>query len=149
MMTLDDELMASEGPLLAQLFAADVAIRAEAADSADRSGWEDECLELLDRAWPRSPTGGDDAPLPAQIGRYPIVRELGRGGFGVVYLARDPELGGREVALKTPRPGMADSPDVRRRFTREALAVAGLEHPNILPVHDARTVGPVAYIIST
>ncbi len=149
MMTLDDEPGETEADHFDQLIAADAALIAEAADSADRSGWEGECLELLDRAWPRSTTGGHDAPLPAQIGRYLIVRELGRGGFGVVYLARDPELGGREVALKTPRPGMADSPDVRRRFTREALAVAGLEHPNILPVHDARTVGPVAYIIST
>ena len=145
----DDESSAVDPKLLDYLVVAAAAIDAERAVGALADpGWEDGCLELLDRTWPSAGTDPEVAPPPATIGRYQIIRELGRGGFGVVYLAYDPKMV-REVALKVPLPGMADSSDVRRRFTREALAVAGLDHPNIVPIHDARTVGPVAYIIST
>ena len=138
---------------VARLIAADAALVAErdaagGDDPAAGLGWEAACLAVLDRAGPAPPPGREDAPPPESIDRYRVVRELGRGGFGVVYLAHDPEMG-REVALKVPLPWLAHSPEVRRRFTREALAVAGLDHPNIVPVHDARTVGPVAFIVST
>ena len=72
---------------------------------------------------------------------------LGQGGFGIVYLARDPMLG-REVALKVPRPEVLITPDVRRRFLREARAAAGLDHPNIVGVHEVGEAGPVCYIAS-
>ena len=65
-----------------------------------------------------------------------------------MYLARDPALG-RMVALKVPRPEVLITPEVRRRFLREARAAGGLDHPNIVAVHAVEDVGPVCYIAST
>jgi hypothetical protein len=62
-----------------------------------------------------------------------------------VFLAYDPSLH-REVALKVPRPEALLTPDLRRRFLREARAAAGLDHPNVVPVYEAGEVGPVAYL---
>jgi len=81
------------------------------------------------------------------LGRFKIGRELGRGGFGVVYVAHDPRLG-RDVALKVPRVNVLAAPDMRERFHREARAAAGLDHPNIVPVHEAGEVGTICYIVS-
>ena len=67
-------------------------------------------------------------------GRYRIVREIGRGGMGAVYLAEDPKLE-REVAVKVIHPE-AISADNRKRFEREARVVAKMDHPGIVPVHD-------------
>src|SRR5262249_51200406 len=83
----------------------------------------------------------------AGLGRFRLLRELGRGGFGVVYLASDPLLG-REVALKVPRPEVGLTPELRERFAREARAAAGLEHPNIVPVYEAGEAGPVCFLVS-
>jgi eukaryotic-like serine/threonine-protein kinase len=88
----------------------------------------------------------EDTP-PLRLGRFEIVGTLGQGGFGIVYLAVDPTLG-REVALKVPRPEVLITPDVRRRFLREARAAAGLDHPNIIGVHEVGEAGPVCYIAS-
>ncbi len=66
--------------------------------------------------------------------RFEIIGELGRGGMGVVYLARDPVLG-REVAVKMV--SLGDSPGIHEeRFRREARVVAGLDHPAIVPIFD-------------
>ena len=70
-------------------------------------------------------------PLPSRISHYEIVRVLGRGGMGTVYLAMDPGLR-RHVALKVLR---ADSDDQRERFRREARIVARLQHPNIVAIY--------------
>jgi serine/threonine protein kinase len=71
--------------------------------------------------------------------RYTIVREIGRGGMGTVYLAVDESLG-REVALKVPntvRQAQAGpSTDLERRLEVEARTLARLEHPGIVPIHD-------------
>ena len=80
-----------------------------------------------------------------RFGRFELIRELGRGGQGLVFLARDPELR-REVALKIPRYEWLDSPGQRRRFLREARAGAALDHPGIVPVFDVGEVGAVCYI---
>ncbi|MBC8647117.1 MAG: serine/threonine protein kinase [Thermoanaerobaculia bacterium] len=68
--------------------------------------------------------------------RYTLVRELARGGMGTVYLATDERLG-REVAIKVLS---APDPDAARRMEQEARIVAGLEHPGIVPIHDAGTL---------
>ena len=88
----------------------------------------------------------DDTP-PLRLGRFEIGKTLGQGGFGIVYLARDPTLG-REVALKVPRPEVLITLDGRRRFLREARAAAGLDHPNIVTVLEVGEAGPVCYIAS-
>jgi serine/threonine-protein kinase len=67
-------------------------------------------------------------------GRYEIERELGRGGMGAVYLARDVKLG-RSVALKVLPPEYATSSTLRDRFLRETRMAASFSHPNIVPVY--------------
>jgi serine/threonine-protein kinase len=69
----------------------------------------------------------------ALAGEYSLQRELGRGGMGIVYLARDVHLD-RDVAIKVlpPELGTAES---RERFLREARTAAGLSHPHIVPIH--------------
>jgi eukaryotic-like serine/threonine-protein kinase len=76
-------------------------------------------------------------PLTAgqKLGPYEIVAPLGAGGMGEVYRARDTRLG-RDVAIKVLPPGMADDPERRARFEREARAVAALNHPHICVIHD-------------
>lgn len=69
------------------------------------------------------------------IGKYQIQRVLGRGGMGTVYEALDPVIQ-RTVAVKTMAPGLADTPDLRTRFLREAQAAGGLKHRNIVTVYD-------------
>ena len=72
--------------------------------------------------------------LSRQLGdRYLIERELGRGGMGAVYLARDRRLD-RPVALKVLPEEYASQPDLRERFLRETRLAAGFSHPNIVPV---------------
>ncbi|HKB02639.1 MAG TPA: protein kinase [Gemmataceae bacterium] len=97
---------------------------------------------------PTQPTDPTKATLPRTLGRFHIRRELGRGGFGVVFLAFDPPLG-REVALKVPRAEALVTPELSGRFRHEALAAARLDHPNIVPVYEAGEAGPVSYIAST
>ena len=81
------------------------------------------------------------APLPAGGGcvlfnKYLLLRELGAGGMGKVYLVRHLKLE-TERALKTIAPGISSNPEWRRRFSREAKAMARLSHPHIVAVHDA------------
>jgi serine/threonine-protein kinase len=68
-------------------------------------------------------------------GRYRPIEQLGRGGMGVVWRARDERLG-RVVALKVLHPWVADDPELRDRFEREASALARLEHPNLVRLYD-------------
>jgi hypothetical protein len=77
------------------------------------------------------------APLPSAIGRFRIIKRLGAGGMGTVYLAHDPQLD-REVALKVPRldPSSEEGELARQRFLREARAAAAVRHPHVCPIHD-------------
>ena len=70
-----------------------------------------------------------------RLGPYEIVAPLGAGGMGEVYTARDTRLD-RTVAVKVLPPDVADDPERRARFEREARAVAALQHPNICTIHD-------------
>jgi eukaryotic-like serine/threonine-protein kinase len=70
----------------------------------------------------------------ALAGEYSLQRELGRGGMGIVYLARDVQLD-RDVAIKVLPSHLARSAASRERFLREARTAAGLSHPHIVPIH--------------
>ena len=80
----------------------------------------------------------------ALAGIYSLEREIGRGGMGVVYLAREVELG-RLVALKVLPPEVAAEPGTRERFLREARTAAGLSHPSIVPIYRVGEAGDVVY----
>jgi len=78
-----------------------------------------------------------DPRIGSRIAGFNIVSLIGRGGMGVVYLAEHARLG-RRVALKVLPPEMASSQELRRRFVdREPRLAASVEHPNVLPIHDA------------
>ena len=84
----------------------------------------------------------------ALAGRYSIDRELGRGGMGVVYLAREVHLD-RLVAIKLLPPDKAAEPTLRDRFLREARLAAKLSHPNIIPIHAVEDrAGFVYYVMA-
>ena len=80
------------------------------------------------------------------VGHYHIVKSLGGGGMGAVYVANDTRLN-RKVALKTLPARMANDPEWVRRFEREAQAVAALNHPNIVTIHSVEEAGDVHFII--
>ncbi len=80
-----------------------------------------------------------------KLGKYLILRELGRGAGGVVYRARDPIIN-RLVALKTITTGLAEYPDLLQRFYQEAQSAGGLQHPNIVTIYDLGDADGIPYI---
>lgn len=86
--------------------------------------------------------------IPGQFGRYRIIRPLGQGGMGAVYLAYDEQLR-RQVALKVPHLSTRDGPDAHKRFLREARVAATLNHPNICPIHDVGEIDGIPYFTMT
>jgi len=85
--------------------------------------------------------------IPAKLGRYRILGELGRGAMGTVYRAHDPLIE-REVAIKTLHPSLPDDVvvEVRERFLREAKSAGRLNHPNIVTIFDVGEEDGVAYM---
>ena len=79
------------------------------------------------------------------LGRFQLLRLLGCGGCGMVYLAEDPHLG-RQVALKVPRPDVLAQPTMRQRFLNEARAAASLDHPNIATVYEVGEFEGIGYV---
>ena len=100
---------------------------------------------------PPSSRGGvvDSAPGdPPAIGRYRVIRRLGQGGFGRVYLARDDDLD-RPVAIKVPNPERVAGPGDVEAYLAEARALAKLDHPHIVPVYDVgRTDDGLCFVVS-
>ena len=84
---------------------------------------------------------------PQRMGRFELKAELGRGAYGKVYRAYDPQFD-RAVALKASTAGDG-SLDARRRFFREARAARQLHHPNIVPVYEADEFAGTLYIVSS
>ncbi|MCH8824151.1 MAG: serine/threonine-protein kinase [Planctomycetes bacterium] len=82
----------------------------------------------------------------SQIGPYTITREIGRGGMGVVYLARDTKLD-RDVAIKCLPDDLSDDADRLARFEREAKLLASLNHPNVATIHGLEEVDGKRYLI--
>ena len=90
----------------------------------------------------------DNGGLPATIGRYRVIRLLGEGGFGRVYLAQDDELD-RPVAIKVPNPERVAGPEDVAAYLAEAQVLAQLDHPHIVPVYDVgRTDDGLCYVVS-
>ncbi len=79
-------------------------------------------------------------------GRFALERELGRGGMGIVVLARDLSLD-RPVAIKLLPESLARQPHLRERFLREARTAAGLSHPNVVPIHAVEAHGDVVFFV--
>jgi hypothetical protein len=112
----------------------------------------DQADPVLDQpAWVGFPSLLDDLPsLPADlpqvlVGRFRIEREIGRGGMGIVLLARDLKHD-REVAVKMMRPA-AMSPVGTARFLAEIRLTAGLRHPHIVPLYDSGEVDDVVFFV--
>jgi tRNA A-37 threonylcarbamoyl transferase component Bud32/tetratricopeptide (TPR) repeat protein len=87
---------------------------------------------MTDEAGPKAPIIKE---LSGRIGKYDIVKPLGKGAMGMVYLAHDTVLE-RDVALKVMVAQIADDPELKTRFEREARAVAKMTHPNVVTVFD-------------
>lgn len=87
---------------------------------------------------------GAPAKYPERLGEFRLLRQLGGGGMGVVYLAEQEPLG-RQVALKLIRPEHLFFPGARERFRREVEAVARLQHPGIVPVYTVGEADGVPY----
>src|ERR1043166_1263243 len=90
-------------------------------------------------------------PLPTRLSRalggtYTIEGEIGRGGMGVVYRARDERLQ-RRVAIKVLPPELAFQEEIRARFTREAQTAAKLSHPHVVPIFDVGSNGGLGYFV--
>ena len=101
-------------------------------EPGERPGLE-RCLKMIEAGMARVPSGVALVP-GLQLDQYELVREIGRGGMALVWLANDRELK-RPVALKILRPGLALEERHADRFHREGLAIARLQHPNIVQIH--------------
>jgi YVTN family beta-propeller protein len=91
---------------------------------------------------------GAQAPgleIGSEFAGHRIVAVLGRGGMGVVYRARKLALD-RDRALKVIAPALSNNPRFRERFKRESRMAAAIEHPNVIPVHDAGEEGGMLYL---
>ena len=87
-----------------------------------------------------------DSRIGTELAGYRIEVLIGRGGMGVVYRARDLALD-RNVALKLLAPHLADDVSFRERFLKESRVAASLEHPNVVPIHDAGEIDGQLYIV--
>lgn len=98
---------------------------------------------------PDSPTAHEDQLQSLQkgmpLGRYVLLERLGAGGMGEVFAAYDPHLD-RKVALKLLRTGSVSADEGRARLLREAQAMARLQHPNVVTVHDVGTLGDRVFV---
>ena len=89
--------------------------------------------------------GGNENKLLAD--RYKVIRKLGEGGMGVVYLAEDTELNNLKVAIKFIPPMLAGNPRALKNLKREAQTSLTLSHPNIVRLHDLHTDGNQKFLV--
>jgi len=107
-------------------------------DDADLRREVERLLQEYDSDFLEEPavrTIGDSFEKNNKIGHYEILKKLGAGGMGEVYLARDEQLG-RKVALKMLAPRLVANEESRARFLREARLASSLDHPNICTIHE-------------
>ncbi|MCU0709082.1 MAG: serine/threonine protein kinase, partial [Pirellula sp.] len=102
--------------------------------------------ERVKRVWV-GPDAVENGPRESvkNLGRYQIECFIGRGGFGIVYLANDPVLH-RKVALKIPLLGDLEESRQKERFLSEARAAASLQHRYVMPIYDAGEIDGIGYI---
>ena len=93
-----------------------------------------------------NPCRRTDPRVGTEILGYRLEALVGRGGMGVVYRAYDPRLK-RDVALKLLAPEYASDERFRKRFLSETERAASLEHPNVIPIHDAGEVDGQLYLV--
>jgi len=84
--------------------------------------------------------------LLGRLGRYEIERVIGKGGMGIVLKAHDTELH-RVVAIKVLAAHLANNASARKRFAREAQAAAAVLHPNVIPIFNVESDGPLPYLV--
>ncbi len=131
---------------LDSLHSGDLASRSVLIERHPELGQFVRCIELLDRLAPDAPVAKGDKPLvetklatPQPFGKYELLEEIGRGGMGVVFRARQTDLD-RNVAIKMILSSRLASADDVGRFHAEAKAAGSLRHPNIVAIHDAGEV---------
>ncbi|MGA1201955.1 MAG: protein kinase domain-containing protein [Planctomycetota bacterium] len=121
-------------------------------DTWDRGGLHRSAGELLTREFRVDPSrvrrweGEITGRSRRRIGRYQLRRKIGQGGMGVVFEARDPNLG-RPVALKLLSSDRLDSPESIQRFLREAKSAGSFNHPNIVHAYDAGIDGDLPFLV--
>src|SRR5688572_18728871 len=140
---------AEQADFVARACGSNAALRADAqsllsAGSATGNFMEAPALERLSQLF-----AGDGLNLKSgmRVGAYTIVRQLGFGGAGEVWRARDERLG-RDVAIKVLLPHLSTDTEKLRRFAEEARAAGTLNHPNILTVHDVGEHDGTPYLVS-
>src|SRR5262249_6031593 len=84
---------------------------------------------------PLEPASADRPARPRRAGRHDLLGEVARGGMGVVYRGRDPDLG-RDLAVNVLHADRRGDPAVRQRFVEEARIAGQLQHPGVVPVHE-------------
>jgi len=113
-------------------------------------GWDRSTVDMpVGAEWPSSDrTGAANVrpPTPAQLGRYEIIEPIAGGGMGFVYAGYDPELD-RKVALKVVHPRRSHNPGSHSRLIKEARALAQLDHPNVVKVHDVFSDGEQIVVV--
>jgi tRNA A-37 threonylcarbamoyl transferase component Bud32 len=92
-------------------------------------------------------SGEGDSLIGTQLGPYDVIRKIGKGGMGIVYLARDTRLD-RPVAIKMLAPRLTSDSKQRERLKREARAAAKFSHPGIATVYSLEELGESVYIVS-
>ena len=99
---------------------------------------------------PDQPPSSQSSPpseiIPERVAQYRILRRLGKGGMGEVFLAEDTKQHGRKVALKLLPPELMQDPNRIRRFKQEARAVLALNHPNIVTIYEIGESSDTHYI---
>ncbi|MGO9913500.1 MAG: protein kinase domain-containing protein, partial [Isosphaeraceae bacterium] len=123
-------------------------VGAEWADGLDDDTHEDDEDGELDRHWLEflDPPDSDRPEVLGRLGPYEVVEFLGRGGMGLVLKARDPALD-RMVAIKVLTPALAHGATARRRFAREARAVAAVGNEHIVAIHAVDDFRGLPYLV--